>query len=313
MPFCVLLDAYNQSLGGKPDRTFCLFVCLCDTTGTAIVGTKSPVDPFWTYLWAARITAASRTPSRIPIFTERKILFSEFEWVACQDLYMSKPWRDTLEEAEAALSLDQISAQLIRIRSNTRSARPPRVRPRSAARSYSNAEARALLEQELAAIFPPAVPIREALVPANPHQRFATFEHRELAPPPPASDEPTLERPQRRHASLMAAIDAAVPDFPAVEESSAAKAAVPLPAVEKGSVAAGEPVPHQRPSKRPAWRRFLPVSAAAMIAGLAAYTPVNVVRTGANLTSQAPTAIDPRGVLVKVPLPVRRPSRLAKS
>lgn len=225
---------------------------------------------------------------------------------------MSKPWRDTLDEAEAALSIDHISDDINQIRSKARSDAPPRMRSRSSVRSYSSAEARALLEQELTAISAAHAPILEATEPASLHQRLSDFEHREPASLLPSLGEPVLEQRQRRHVSLMAAIDKAIPDLQAMEEDSATNAAMPSPVVKIVPVAEDDPVPHPKTAKRRVWRPFLPVSAAAMIAGLAAYAPANVVKSGASLTNQPLAVIKLPEILVRVPLPVRRPSRLTK-
>jgi len=75
---------------------------------------------------------------------------------------MSESWREILEHAAAGLSIDLLPAELNQIRRSARPAPPPRMRPRTPLRSHSAAEARVLLERELAASATPVQPIQEA-------------------------------------------------------------------------------------------------------------------------------------------------------
>ncbi|SRR5579883_1207392 len=222
---------------------------------------------------------------------------------------MAESWRDTLDEADAALSVDQISAQLSRIKSNARSAPSPRMRPRLPLRSHSGAEARKLLERELAAVSVPPVPVQETAEPASQRPWRAPIENRQPAPLPPRLDAPPSGRPQKRHASLMAALAQAIPDLPAVEE---------------GAVAEEAPVPHPKsPKRRRPWRHALVISiSATVIAVLAARSFVSRNEIGgvaeprgrpAAVEQAMPTPVKlTENSRLNVPLPSRRPSRLLR-
>ncbi len=207
---------------------------------------------------------------------------------------MSGSWRDILESATAnpAIDRDRVRPRPVQQRpaSQGLQRRPP-VHP------YSAAEARGLLERELAAFS--AGPLDHR--PAPPLVRPA--EDRPAAGRGPAARQQRVPCTQERvpYTSLMAALSSATPAMLTEAEKSA-------PPVRTRPIR----TPTIRSPKRLPWRSLLTISALAMTAGLSAYVLLNRGGTdaGTSQTGQIPSAANSSGVWVNIPLPSRRPSAL---
>ncbi len=219
----------------------------------------------------------------------RKWARLEASFPAGKDAFMSGSWRDILESATAnpAIDRDRVRPRPVQQRpaSQGLQRRPP-VHP------YSAAEARGLLERELAAFS--AGPLDHR--PAPPLVRPA--EDRPAAGRGPAARQQRVPCTQERvpYTSLMAALSSATPAMLTEAEKSA-------PPVRTRSL---------RSPKRLPWRSVLAISLLAMTVGLSAYALLSRggKDAGTSQTGQIPSAANSDGVWVNIPLPSRRPSAL---
>lgn len=203
---------------------------------------------------------------------------------------MAGSWRDILESATPTPPMDRGRVRpgpvLHRLASQGSQQRPPVHR-------YSAAEARDLLERELAALSERPADVREAPASARPE------EHR----PAIADRGPTAGQGRYPHTqeevpyhSLMAALSKATPAM--------------LTEAEKSVLA--ERTPAARSPKRLLWRSRLAISLLAIASGLSAYALLSCggMTAGTSQTGQAQSLANSNGVWMAVPLPSRRPSTL---
>ncbi len=216
---------------------------------------------------------------------------------------MSGSWRDILESATGNHAIDRGGVRPGQRPASQGPQRRPAVHP------YSAAEARDLLERELAAFSARPAEDRPTAAYARP------MDHRPAeyrpAPPPirPPEDRPAAGRGQAAgqeripctqervpYNSLMAALSTATPAMLTEAEKSA-------PPVRTRSL---------RSPKRLPWRSVLAISLLAMTVGLSAYALLSRggKDAGTSQTGQIPSAANSDGVWVNIPLPSRRPSAL---
>jgi len=201
---------------------------------------------------------------------------------------MAGSWRDILESATAAPPMDRGRVRpdpvLRRPVSQGSQQRPP-VHP------YSVAEARGLLERELAAFSERPADVRPAPAPARPAEHCPATAGR--GPAARQGRDPYTQE-EVPYNSLMAALSKATPAM--------------LMEAEKSAPA--ERTPSARSPKRLPWRSLLAISLLATSA--AAYALLSRVGrdAGTRQIGQAPYVANSNGVWVDVPLPSRRPSAL---
>jgi hypothetical protein len=209
-------------------------------------------------------------------------------FLVCKGAYMAGSWRDILESATADLPVDRGRVRpdpvLHRPVSRSPEQRPP-------ANSYSAAQARSLLERELAAFTEMPADVRLASAPARPAEHWPTITRR--GPAARQGRDPCTQEAVPYN-SLMAALSTATPAM--------------LRDVEKSAPA--KRTPPARSPKRLLRRSLFAISLLAM--GAAAYTLLS--RGGKDLgtsqTGRAPSVTNSNNVWVDVPLPSRRPSAL---
>ena len=209
---------------------------------------------------------------------------------------MDESWPDILEGASPNLPIDPNRRRLRRIQYPASS---QQTLPRGSVRRHSGAEARALLERELAAISAHPEDDRPASR-SNPQREArgqwrASSRHNSPTPlPAHVNDRPASKQKPVRPGSLMAALRAATPTAFALEER---------PAPER-------PAPQSTSAKWLPSRRFIVISIAVTIVGFAAHALLNRGQGDANIraTRDATPAANFRGVPAEIPLPTRRHS-----
>ncbi len=158
---------------------------------------------------------------------------------------------------------------------------------------YSAAEARGLLERELAALSERPADARPAPAPARPAEHWPATAGR--GPAARQGRDPYTQE-EVPYNSLMAALSRATPAM--------------LTEAEKSAPA--ERTPSARSPKRLPWRSLLAISLLATAAGLSAYALLSRggKDAGTSQTGQATPVTNSDGVWLDVPLPSRRPSAL---
>jgi hypothetical protein len=201
---------------------------------------------------------------------------------------MAGSWRDILESATATPPMDRGRVRpgsvLHRLASQGSQQRPP-VHP------YSAAEARDLLERELAALSERPADVRQAPASARPEEHWPATAGRG-----PTAGQGRDPYTQEGVNSLMAALSKATPAM--------------LTEAEKSVLA--ERTPAARSPKRLLWRSLLAISLLVIASGLSAYALLRRggMTAGTSQTGQAQSVANSNAVWMDVPLPSRRPSAL---
>jgi hypothetical protein len=229
-------------------------------------------------------------PSNVPCLAQifgqhTKVGAARSPLFVCKGAYMAGSWRDILERASAAPPMDRGRVRpdpvLHRSVSQGPRRRPP-VHPHSAA------EARALLERELAAFSQRPADVRPAPAPARPAEHRPATARR--GPAARQGREPYTQE-EVPYNSLMAALSTATPAM--------------LTEAEKSAPA--ERTPSARLPKRLPWRSLLAISLLALSAAAYALLSRGGTDPGTSQPGQAPSLTNSNGVWVDVPLPSRRP------
>jgi hypothetical protein len=219
---------------------------------------------------------------------------------------MDESWPDILESAAANLSHDLNRGRPRRIQYP---ASAPQPQSRSPARHNSGAEARMLLERELAAISARPIYDKPAPLPQPQHEarsQWRAISGQRNSPPLPdhVDDRQVSQQKPVRAGSLMAALGAATPTPLASELLASELEESTTEQTVEGAT---------RQTLLPKWlppRRAIAISVVAAIAGLAVCALLSRGGAGVNTSpaGEAAPAANFSGILVDIPLPTRRKS-----